>query len=262
MSILGVNGILEKVYQNTLKNSKTTAGNTMTFKEKLSDVKEVSSFENMWKSKFPGAYYNVMDTSKIDGSLWGRNDYPWEKYFINNVDKSVLNWKPSGAEPAMSDSKVQARIRSTIGKKSIVIPPTLEEKMKNNPQLAQDVMNRVENFISTQDSNVIHIKGYFQNPCNGYLIVLDENGEIAHSCVTSESISVSSSEFAEANKKRREAQYQIDTQQKKSAEKKAEYIHILKESSLKRNQFIKKINSKNTAKGIISEDYKSNFFYE
>ena len=58
------------------------------------------SFKEMLKSKYPGAYYNVMDTSKIDSSLWGRNDYPWDKYFSNNADDSVLDWKPSGAEPA------------------------------------------------------------------------------------------------------------------------------------------------------------------
>lgn len=67
------------------------------------------SFKDMWQARFPGAYYNVMDTSKIDGSLWGRNDYPWDKYFSNNADDSVLDWKPSGAEPPMLDSKVQAK---------------------------------------------------------------------------------------------------------------------------------------------------------
>ena len=39
------------------------------------------SFKEMLKSKYSGAYYNVMDTSKIDGSLWGRNDYPWDILF-------------------------------------------------------------------------------------------------------------------------------------------------------------------------------------
>ena len=37
------------------------------------------SFKDMWQARFPGAYYNVMDTSRIDESLWGRNDYPWDK---------------------------------------------------------------------------------------------------------------------------------------------------------------------------------------
>ena len=80
-----------------------------------SDVWGVS-FKDMWQERFPGAYYNVMNTSKIDGALGGRNDYPWDKYFSNNADDSVLDWKPSGLEPAMLDSKVQAKINSTIGK--------------------------------------------------------------------------------------------------------------------------------------------------
>ncbi len=234
MSILDCNIMLKRVCQNTLRNSKTTAGNIMTFKEKLSNTKKVSSFEDMWKSKFPEAYYNVMDTSKIDSSLWRRNDYPWEKYFTNNIDKSVLNWKPSDYEPSMSDTKVQARIRSTIGKKSIVLPPVLEEKMKNDPQLAQEVIERVEHFILTQDLTVIHHKGYYPNPLKGYLIALDENGKIAHSCVTSESISISSDEYI----KRREKQYQFDIEQEKNAEKKDKYMHILEENALKKSLFL------------------------
>ncbi len=112
-----------------------------------SDVSGMS-FKDMWQARYPGAYYNVMDTSRIDGSLWGRNDYPWDKYFSNNADDSVLDWKPSGAEPAMLDSKVQAKINSTIGKKAIVVPPELEEKMKNAPELAKSVMAKVEGFIA------------------------------------------------------------------------------------------------------------------
>lgn len=78
--------------------------------EKVAGQSDVSgmSFKDMWQTRFPGAYYNVMDTSKIDGSLWGRNDYPWDQYFSNHVDASVLDWKPSGEEPAMSDPKIQS----------------------------------------------------------------------------------------------------------------------------------------------------------
>ncbi len=178
------------------------------------------SFKDMWQSRFPGTYYNVMDTSKIDGSLWGRNDYPWDKYFNNNADDSVLDWKPSGAEPAMSDPKVQAKISSTLGKKAIVVPPALEEKMKNDPELAQKVMKKVESFIAEQEADVIHMPGYFQNPNHGYLIALDEDGEIAHACVTSESWSASSSEFVEARRER-EAKHE-------------EYERLAEESALKR----------------------------
>ena len=182
---------------------------------KAAGQSEVSgmSFKDMWQARFPGAYYNVMDTSRIDGSLWGRNDYPWDKYFSENADASVLDWKPSGAEPAMLDSKVQAKINSTIGKKAIVVPPELEEKMKNDPELARSVMAKVEGFSAEQD--IMN-----PNPRKGYLIALDENGDIAHACVTSEKMSVSSAEFIEARKAREE--------------KHAEYERLAEESALKR----------------------------
>ncbi len=154
-----------------------------------------------------------MDTSRIDGSLWGRNDYPWNKYFSDNADAFVLDWKPSGAESAMLDPKVQAKINSTIGKKAIVVPPELEEKMKNDPELARSVMAKVEGFIAEQD--IMN-----PNPRKGYQIALDENGDIAHACVTSEKMSVSSAEFIEAHKAREE--------------KHAEYERLAGESALKR----------------------------
>ena len=182
---------------------------------KAAGQSEVSgmSFKDMWQARFPGAYYNVMDTSRIDGSLWGRNDYPWDKYFSENADASVLDWKPSGAEPAMSDPEVQAKINSTIGRKAIVVPPELEEKMKNDPELARSVMAKVEGFIAEQD--IMN-----PNPRKGYLIALDENGDIVHACVTSEKMSVSSAEFIEARKAREE--------------KHAEYERLAEESALKR----------------------------
>ena len=229
MSILGVNGALTDAYQYANRTQKTGTGGGVSFAElaatKASGQESVEgmSFKDMWQTRFPGAYYNVMDTSKIDGSLWGRNDYPWDKYFSNNADASVLDWKPSGAEPAMLDSKVQAKINSTIGKKAIVVPPELEEKMKNDPELAKSVMAKVEGFIAEQD--IMN-----PNPRKGYLIALDENGDIAHACVTSEKMSVSSAEFIEA-RKAREAKH-------------AEYERLAEESALKRKMLAQEADRK------------------
>ena len=170
------------------------------------------SFKEMLESKYPGAYYNVMDTSKIDSSLWGRNDYPWDKYFSNNVDDSVLNWKPSGAEPDMQSPAVRAKMNAMLGKIAVVIPPELEEKMKNNTELAQKVMERVDSFLlanSTPGEN------------EGFLMTFDENGEINHACVVGElKFTVSSSEFVEA-RRAREAKH-------------AEYERLAEEAALKR----------------------------
>lgn len=187
-----------KSFQNTL----FTKGAANTKATSAAGVSQADmTFEERWKSRFPGAYYNVMDTSKIDKNLWGRNDYPFDKYFKEPADESVLNWKPTGKEPPMSDAKVQAKIGSTIGKKSVVIPPELEEKMKNDPEFAKKVMDKVEDFITR------HTHGNLGNGSvislgQGFLITFDKNGEIANSCVTGASISYSSSEMVEERKKR------------------------------------------------------------
>ena len=134
-----------------------------------SDVSGMS-FKDMWQARFPGAYYHTADASNIPQGVWERNDFPFEKFFCNDLDGSAVNWKPNGANPAMDSSGVQSRLHSIAGQKSIAVPPELEEKMKNNPELAKQVMAKVESFIATNQ-----VPGRI---CS-HLIVLDENGEIA-----------------------------------------------------------------------------------
>ena len=214
----GLTGKLGEYYltQQYQKNRVAGKSDSVSFAElavaKAAEKTEGVSFEVMLKSKYPGAYYNVMDTSKIDGSLWGRNDYPWDKYFSNNADDSVLNWKPSGAEPDMQSPAVRAKMNAMLGKIAVVIPPELEEKMKNNTELAQKVMERVDSFLlsnSTPGEN------------EGFLMTFDENGEINHACVVGElKFTVSSSEFVEARRAR--------------GAKHAEYERLAEEAALKR----------------------------
>ena len=113
-----------------------------------SDVSGMS-FKDMWQARYPGAYYHVMDGSAISQGAWDRNDFPLEKFFRDDTDTSVTNWKPTGAEPEATSPQVQSRWNSTLGQKSIIVPPELEEKMKNDPELAKRVMANVENFITT-----------------------------------------------------------------------------------------------------------------
>lgn len=174
-----------------------------------------TSFEEMWKSKCPGAYYHVMDASKISQGVWERNDFPREKFFQDKVDDSILDWKPNGADLTMSDSSVQSRLNSTLGKKSIVVPPALEEKMKNDPELAKKVMNNVENFIATHPTRPGRILSY--------LISLDENGDIAHFSVTggggniSQSTSRADDDYFERKDKEAECRrLQVKEQEKKA----------------------------------------------
>ena len=169
------------------------------------------SFKDMWQARFPGAYYHVMDGSKISQGAWDRNDFPFERFFSDSVGESILNWTPSGAEPSANSPEVQSRWSATAGKKAVIVPPALEQKMQDNPELAEKVMANVENFIAT----------YPATPGCSYLIELDENGEISKYRVTSPgTITVSSSEFVEA-RRAREAKH-------------AEYERLAEEAALKR----------------------------
>lgn len=255
----GLSGIADSYYanmyntfrQNRVKEN-TTGGVSFldAVSAKAAEKTGSMTFEEMLKSKYPNAYYNVMDTSKIDSGLWGRNDYPFDAYFKEPADASVLSWTPSGAEPPMNDPKVQSKIQSTLGKTSVVIPPALEEKMKNDPKLTEQVMRKVDEFISKyyRVGETQTLGGATYTTLDqGFLITFDENGEINHSCVTGASFSVSDSSFIEA-RKAREAKH-------------AEYERIADENALRRKlqqqEIEDKYNKSKIAKEIVSTAYKT-----
>lgn len=72
ISILGVNSMLEKAYQNTYNRYNKDIVKGQVFLEKLSGIKENASFEDMWKSRFLGVYYHVLDAYKIPQGVWER----------------------------------------------------------------------------------------------------------------------------------------------------------------------------------------------
>ncbi len=134
-------------------------------------------------------------------------DFPHEKFFSNNVDESIMNWKPTGAEPKMTDASVQSRYGATLGKKSIVVPPALEEKMKNDPALTQRIMAKIENYIVTDEAKT-------PDRICSYVIVLDEEGEIARTCAVSgggisgpTEVEIRQFEAEQAAKKKRREEY-------------------------------------------------------
>lgn len=104
------------------------------------------SFKDMWQTRFPGAKYHVFDASKIPMGVWCRNDFPVEKFFQDDVDESVLEWNPTGAEPDMADAIVQNRLNSVLGQYVINVPPELEEKMKNDPSIAKKIMKNIDDL--------------------------------------------------------------------------------------------------------------------
>ena len=175
------------------------------------------NFKDMWQTRFPGAYYHTMDASNIPQGVWERNDFPFEKFFQKDVDESVLDWNPNGANPAMDSSAVQSRLHSISGQKSVVVPPELEEKMKSDPALAQRVMAKVESFI---------VANQVPGRICSHLIVLDENGEITRFRASSHGGNFTGPTEAE--------QRQFQAEQAAKKKRREKYIELNEESALKR----------------------------
>lgn len=226
---LGLDYITNSYYMSQINQRKKATGQTdsVGFHELLSakatqrDVKTEWSFKDMWQERFPGAYYHTMDGTNISQGTWDRNDFPLEKFFQNDTDKSVLNWTPTGAEPTATSSQVQSRWNSTLGQKSIIVPPELEEKMKNDPELAKKVMANVDKFITAYSATSVR-----PGRICSWLISLDENGEIEKYRVTG-----GGGNLVGPTK---EDQRQFEAEQKTKQKRREEYMQIVEESSLKR----------------------------
>lgn len=134
--------------------------------------KTTSALHSSLSTIYPGIKYHVVDTSNISQSIWKRCDFPFEKFFDNDFDESVLNWNPTSQEPSMLDSSVQARLNALRGKKAVTIPPALEEKINNNPAMAQDIMDKISRLMAQQDT--------IPGTIDSFVISFDEEGNIAH----------------------------------------------------------------------------------
>lgn len=114
----------------------------------------------------------------------------------------------------MQSPQVHNKINAMLGKVAIVVPPELEEKMKNSPELAQQIMMRIDSFILENEASQ-------PGTLKGYVITLDENGNFNNACVVGEGrFTVSSSEFVE-ERKAREARH-------------AEFERIAEENEMRR----------------------------
>lgn len=129
-------------------------------------------FEEMLTTRFPGVKYHVMDTSKINATAWERNDYPFEAFFEDEVEESVLEWNPTSQDSSMQDSRVQARLNAARGKYAVIVPPELEEKLKEEPSLAQELMSKISTLMMQQDT--------MPSTIDSFNIAFDEDGNISN----------------------------------------------------------------------------------
>ena len=72
----------------------------------------------------------------------------------------------------MLDAGVQARLNAARGKYAIVVPLALEEKLENNPELSQSIMDKISTLIKEQDT--------VPSSMDSFTISLDDEGNISN----------------------------------------------------------------------------------
>lgn len=166
------------------------------YKSILADeLKSKKAFSTMYKktiTKYFGQssqiYYHVMNASGISRENWTHNDFPYERFLDNQVDESILTWKPSRANPSQLNSEVQSKLTATLGKHSIIIPPELEEKLTTDSNLRKKVITNVEklyNFhLQTPTFKMPGVKEY-GTKIFGSVTILNAKGEVENCVVTS-----------------------------------------------------------------------------
>ena len=175
------------------------------------------------------SYYHVMDATSITRENWCHEDFPYDKFFANEVDSSVLNWKPTRVNPSQLASEVQSKITSTLRKCAIVVPPALDEKMKTDPALRERVAKNIDKIYA------FHVNGTPLPPLPGTkhygtkvysaVVILDENGEVDNCRVSSGGSMIGPDE---------ETLRQIEREQKRKAKRKAEALQLDGEAVSKR----------------------------
>lgn len=169
-----------------------------------------------------------MDATSIAQQNWRHEDFPFDKFFTDSVDNSILDWKPTRANPSQLSPDVQAKINGTLGKHAIVVPPALDEKMKHDPALREKVAKNVDKIYSfhTDGSPRLPLPGtrFYGTRVYSSVVVLNEDGEVEHCRVSSGGGMIGPDE---------ETLRQIEREQKRKTKRAAENERLNEEATAK-----------------------------
>lgn len=184
--------------------------------DSISMISRAYSTGKVGATNFEDAFpqYDVIThvgNANISSGNWQRNDFPFWKYFDRNTSADALNdWKPEGANPSQMRSDLQRNYNSVgSGRIAILVPESLQQKMDADPAYARQIMAKLQAWkedYDRWDNTVAASYGYNvaeHQAGKSYVFDLDENGDVRNCTVTGPGrITVSSSEFVEARKKR------------------------------------------------------------
>ena len=219
----------------------------------ISTISKAYSTGKAGATNFEDAFpqYDVIThvgNANISSGNWQRNDFPFWKYFDKNTGADALNdWKPEGANPSQMRSDLQRNYNSVgSGRIAILVPESLQQKMDADPEYARQIMAKLQAWkedYDRWDNTVAASYGYNvaeHQAGKSYVFDLDENGDVRNCTVTGPGrITVSSSEFVEARKKR-EA-------------KRAEYEKLAEKSALKRKMLEQEIEERYYKRNLVNQ---------
>ena len=205
------------------------------------------------------SYYHVMDATAIARENWCHEDFPYDKFFAPEVDASVLDWKPARANPSQLASDIQSKITSTLGKCAIVLPPALNEKMKQDPALCEKVARNIDRMYA------FHVGGgprlalpgtkFYGTRIYSAVTILNEDGEVENCRVSSGGGIIGPDE---------ETLRQIERAQKRKAKRKAENRRLDEDAALKRLEMRRALWQNDSAASTAARtpvgDFSANWF--
>ncbi len=183
------------------------------------------AFERYFGSVAEKTYHHVMDATSISQQNWCHEDFPFDKFFSDETDDSVLAWQPKRATPSPLSPEIQTKTGATLGKNAIVVPPALDEKMKDDPALREKVAANIAQVyafhVGSGPRPVLPGTKFYGTRLYSAIVVLNENGEVKHCRVSGGGGWIGPDE---------KTLRQIEQEQKRKAKRKAEN-HLLNEKA-------------------------------
>lgn len=141
-----------------------------------------TTLEEMLRNVHTQLTYHVMDCSS---SNWIRNDFPHYKLFQENVNKyEIEHWQPTGDQPTQANSPECHKLSMVApGSVAVVIHPTVQAKMDEDPEYAREIFNRIEAWFAFDDARNTAIRAAHGDSGSGIeqrAIAIGEDGLITN----------------------------------------------------------------------------------
>ena len=156
------------------------------------EATKAPTLEEMLKAKYPNIHYHVFDASS--GYWRTRNDYPhYLLYQDGDKAKETLeNWQPQGSNPFygsvdgrfIAPKEIKALSSVPPGSKAVVIHPTVQERMEQDPAYAQEIFAKIDAWFAFDVArNEAIMPGCTAGMSQA--VAIGEDGNICNACSSS-----------------------------------------------------------------------------